>query len=100
MDVAPLDIAELPHAVAERSKMPRQRRVGAGMENTDGVELARRLLRARRERPRSRRAAEQGNELTPLHSITSSAMESTPGGTSMPSACAVCRLMTNSNLVD
>jgi hypothetical protein len=32
--------------------------------------------------------------------ITSSAMESSPGGTSMPSTRAVCRLMTNSNLVD
>jgi hypothetical protein len=35
-----------------------------------------------------------------LYSITSSAMESSPGGTSMPSARAVLRLMTNSNLVD
>jgi hypothetical protein len=34
------------------------------------------------------------------YSITSSAMESTPDGTSMPSARAVCRLRTNSNLVD
>jgi hypothetical protein len=33
------------------------------------------------------------------YSITSSAMASSPGGTSMPSARAVCRLMTNSNLV-
>jgi hypothetical protein len=30
------------------------------------------LLRARRERPRSHRAAEQRYELAPLHSITSS----------------------------
>src|SRR6516165_11485567 len=34
------------------------------------------------------------------YSITSSAMESKPDGTSMPSARAVWRLMTNSNLVD
>ena len=34
------------------------------------------LLRARRERPRSRRAAEQRDELAPLHSITSSARAS------------------------
>jgi hypothetical protein len=34
------------------------------------------------------------------YSITSSAMESKPDGTSMPSARAVCKLMTNSNLVD
>src|SRR6516225_2085948 len=35
-----------------------------------------------------------------LYSITSSAIESKPDGTSMPSARAVWRLMTNSNLVD
>ena len=34
------------------------------------------------------------------YSITSSAMASSDGGTSMPSACAVCRLRANSNLVD
>ena len=34
------------------------------------------------------------------HPITSSAIESTPGGTLMPSARAVWRLITNSNLVD
>ena len=36
----------------------------------------RRLLRARGERPSSRRTAEQGDELAPLHSITSSARAS------------------------
>ena len=39
-----------------------------------------RLLRARRERPRRRRAAEQRDELAPLHSITSSARASSDGG--------------------
>jgi hypothetical protein len=39
----------------------------------------RRLLRARRERQR-RRAAKQRYELAAIHSITSSAMASTPGG--------------------
>ena len=57
-----------------------------------------RLLRARRERPR-RRAAEQRDELAPLHSITSSARASSDGGTSRPSALAVLRLMTSSYLV-
>src|SRR5262249_20209732 len=61
------------------------------------------LLRPRRERP-CRRAAEQRDELAPFHirghSITSSALASSCGGTSRPSALAVCRLMTNSNLVD
>src|SRR5262249_39541181 len=59
----------------------------------------RRLLRARRERPGGR-AAEQRYELAALHhSITSVARASRVGGTSMPSARAVCRLITNSNLV-
>jgi hypothetical protein len=56
-------------------------------------------LRACRERPCSRRAADQPNELPPSHSITSSARASTDGGTSRPSALAVLRLMTSSNLV-
>ena len=59
----------------------------------------RRLLRARRERPRDRRAAEQRDELAPFHSITSSARASRVGGTSRPSALAVFRLMTSSYLV-
>ena len=43
------------------------------------------LLRARRERPRGHGASEQRDELAPLHSITSSAMASTPGGIVTPS---------------
>src|SRR5262249_11926499 len=59
----------------------------------------RRLLRARRERPRGRRAAEQQYELAALHSITSSASASSLSGIWRPSALAVLRLITNSNLV-
>jgi hypothetical protein len=58
-----------------------------------------RTERARGERPRSRRAAEQRDELAPLHSITSSAATSRPDGTVRPSAFAVLRLMIVSNLV-
>ena len=58
-----------------------------------------RLLRPRRQRPRRRRAAEQRDELAPLHSITSSARASSVGGTSRPSALAVLRLITSSYLV-
>src|SRR5262249_32775967 len=58
-----------------------------------------RLLRARRKRPRSSRAAEQSEELATLHSITSSARASSVGGISRPSALAVLRLITSSNLV-
>src|SRR5262245_12497514 len=69
-------------------------------EHADPAHL--RLLRARRERPRSR-AAEERDELAALdlraHSITSSARASSVGGTSRPSALAVLRLITNSYLV-
>ncbi len=61
-------------------------------------------LRARRERPRHGRAAEKCDERTALqrrdHSITSSAMASSPGGKLRPNALAVLRLITNSNLID
>src|SRR5262249_4529796 len=57
-----------------------------------------RLLRPRRQRPR-RRAAEQRDEFAALHSITSSAPADMPIGTSRPSAFAVFKLITKSNLV-
>ena len=61
---------------------------GCGHEHADAPHpLA--LLRARRERPRRRRAAEQRDELAPLHSITSSARASSDGGTVRPSILAV-----------
>src|SRR5262249_22829078 len=58
------------------------------------------LLRARRERPRNGCAAEQRDEVSPVHSITSSARASSAGGTVSPSILAVCALMTSSNLLD
>jgi hypothetical protein len=54
-------------------------------------------LRSRRERPRGR-AAEQRYEFASLHSITSSASASSPGGIVKLSVLAVFRLMRNSNL--
>src|SRR5262245_35385656 len=51
-------------------------------------------LGAGREWPR-RRTPEQGDELAPLHSITSSARASSVAGTVMPSALAVFILMTS-----
>src|SRR5262249_54325510 len=60
----------------------------------------RRLLRACRERPRGCCTAEQRDELPPSHSISSSASNWIELGTSMPSALAVCMLITNSNFVD
>src|SRR5262249_45909190 len=57
------------------------------------------LLRARRERPPGNHAAEQRYERAAVHSITSLAMACNVKGTVSPSAFAVFRLMTNSNLV-
>ena len=57
------------------------------------------LLRACRERPSSHRAAEQRDEVAPFHSITSSASANNLSGIVRPSALAVFRLMTSSNLV-
>src|SRR5262249_50181015 len=68
-------------------------------EDTDAPHPVR-LLRPRRDRPSCRRGAEQRHELAPPdHSITSSASASRVGGTSRPSAFAVFRLITSSNLV-
>src|SRR5262249_17365024 len=57
------------------------------------------LLRARRDRPGCRRAAEQGEELAGSHSIPWSAVASSVAGTSMPIVLAVCRLIPSSYLV-
>src|SRR5262249_41828604 len=84
-----------PLAKSDKGITPRLDR--NAVENPD--HRHRRLLRPRRQRPR-RRAAEQRDELaTPDHSITSSARASNVGGTSRPSALAVLRLITSSNLV-
>src|SRR5262245_913036 len=56
------------------------------------------LLRPRRERPRGRPAHER-DEFPPFHSITSSAVICMISGTVRPSALAVLRLITSSNLV-
>jgi len=60
----------------------------------------RRLLRMCCKRPCQSNASEQAYEFVSVHSITSSARASSVGGTSRPSALAVCRLMMNSNFVD
>ena len=95
--VLALDIAALLKALAERAQVVCKRDWRSAVEKPN--HRHRRLLRARRERPRRRRAAEQRDELAPLHSITSSAIASSVGGISTPNAFAVARLMTSSNLV-
>src|SRR5262249_7548044 len=102
LDVLAFGISCLFQSLAERTQADRVsgqvRRCAA--EEPD--HWHRGLPRTRRERPR-RRAAEQRHELAPLHlrghSMTSSASASNWSGTSRPSAFAVLRLITSSNLV-
>src|SRR5262249_17064680 len=98
-DVAALRPAELLERLAECSDPSLSFRVALGI----GHQHANKphplgLLRSCRQRPRSRRAAEQRDEVAPFHSITSSAIASRPEGMARSKALAVCRLMTNSNL--
>src|SRR5262249_18389019 len=84
-------LTEYPHPLRHSVRRP-------GVEEPD--HWNRLLLCTRRKRPRCRcAAAEKRDELAPLHSITSSALASKVGGISSPSAFAVLRLITNSNLV-
>src|SRR5262249_17591734 len=92
-----LDIAGFGQALTEGGS---HRRVRPGRRTVEKPDHRhRRLLRARRLRPCRRRAAEQRYELASFHSITSSARASSVAGTSRPSALAVVRLITRSNLV-
>jgi hypothetical protein len=95
--VLALNVAGFAEAFRERGRMAS----GAIERSTaDKADYGhRRLLRARRERPRSRRAAEQRDERAPPHSITSSARARTGVGISRPRAFAVLTLMTSSYLV-
>ena len=74
-DVAVRDVAPLGEAFLKRGH--RARALVARMEEAD--HRHRRLLRARRERPSCRRAAEERDELASFHSITSSARASSMG---------------------
>src|SRR5260370_28959814 len=96
--VIALDIAGVFETLAEYAQTVRARVSSCGVEPPD--HRHRRLLRARRKRPRCHCAAEQRDELAAFHSITSSAMESSEGGTMRPSIRAVWALMTSSNLID
>jgi len=94
--VLAFDVAGVVEAFAERSDIA----YGVlGRPAVDEADYRRRLLRAYRERPCDRRAAEQRDELAARHSITSSARPTSGSGTLRPSALAVFRLMINSTLV-
>src|SRR5262245_40424973 len=95
-NVLAVDKARVFQTLTERSQ---EVRVVAGRPAAEEPNHRHRcLLRTRRERPR-RRASEQRDELAaPDHSITSSAMATSDGGTERPSMRAVSALMTNSSL--
>src|SRR5262249_36296029 len=97
-DVAALDIARFRQGLAQGGETAaHQIAWRRAAEKSD--HRHRRLLRARCERPRRRRAAEQRDEIAPPHSITSSARPSSCGGTVRPSAFAVLMLRAVTNLV-
>src|SRR5262249_41463307 len=91
-----LDVAGFTKALAECGQIACTIGRPRGAEEPD--HRHRRLLGACRHRPRGR-AAEQRDELAPLHSITSSARRRKDSGIVSPIALAVVRLMTRSNLV-
>src|SRR5205807_2006020 len=72
----PFDVAGFAQALAKRCHKMRVRLGDAGIEKPDDRHW---LLRARGERP-SGGSAEERNEISAFHSITSSTMASTPGG--------------------
>src|SRR5262249_21022565 len=93
----PAEFAQPLHKCGDPRALRRRR--GRAQE-PNGRQLSR-LLRGRRERPRSCRTAQQGDELAAfhLHSITSSAVCRNGSGMVRPSVFAVLRLMTSSYLV-
>src|SRR5262249_56307848 len=95
--VPALDIAGVFEALTKCAQTARECVRRGGGEEPD--RRHRRLLRAGRERPRRSCAAEQRDELAAFHSITSSAMATSVGDSSSPSALAVFKLRMNSYLV-
>jgi hypothetical protein len=95
------DSAGLRIGIIRRSNAAQVKLVLGMNEHRADTQQLWRLLRLRRNRLRNRSAADQRDELAPLHhSITSSARASSVGGTVRPSILAVSALMTNSNLLD
>src|SRR5262245_43042244 len=95
LDISPFEIPEVAERLAKRAE-----RFRAGAKKEADAPHALRLLRAHHQRPYNGRAAEKRDErATRDHSITSSARASSVRGTVRPSALAIRRLITSSNLV-
>src|SRR5262249_40251525 len=95
--VLALDVAVIPEALAKCAQTVRHSVRRSDVKEPD--DRHRRLLRARRQRPRDGRTTAKRDELAPPHSITSSARAMTVAGICRPSAFATLRLITSSNLV-
>src|SRR5215510_13356650 len=95
-EVTTFDVADSTHSLAENVHVRVWRGGRRQIANTRRLDG---LLRACRERPRGRRAAEKPDEFALVHSITCSARVISSGGTVRPSALAALRLMNRSNLV-
>src|SRR6516162_3063828 len=99
LNIAPFDPTRVTHAQAKCSQT--RFRFGIIFGNPKQYANAAhplRLLCVQCERPCCDRTANKHDELAPPHSMTSSAVARSDGATVMPSACAVFRLIANSNL--
>src|SRR5262249_36593751 len=98
--VASLDEAQLGQSLDERRAVGFRERANVATKPTNAIAALGGLGLGRDSPwPRENCAANQRNELAPRHSMTSSARASSVGGIVRPSAFAVLRLMTSSNLV-
>ena len=88
-DVSTLDVTEFTQALSESVDF--RGRSGREVKQKTDARHSLRLLRARCKRPRDCGAAESGDELAALHSITSSAVQLHISDTVSPSASAVLR---------
>src|SRR5262249_32327252 len=91
-EVLPLDVTAVTQALVKSGKKLGCQFERCKVEKPD--HRHRRLLPARRERPRRRRSANERDEVASFHSITSSARASTDDGISSPSA--ILKLITSS----
>jgi hypothetical protein len=88
-EVTAVGPAQSLQSLAERGQVPMTFRIIRTPHQHRDLPHPLALLRARRERPRGDRAAEQRDELAAPYSITSSARASSMGGTSSPSALEI-----------
>src|SRR5262245_6197471 len=96
--VLALDVAGIHQALAKSSQAARMPIRRVGVDEPDHRQPC--LLRPRADRPRRRRAAEERDEVATFHhSITSSAVPRSVGGTVTPTALAVFKLITRSSFV-